>query len=195
MVHVQVNQFLHAHARVVEQAQQCIVPLSLKRTTINAGKHLEHLLMLQVFGGSVWLALERNSENALSVSQMTRVNAGQVIEEGMDGCQPGVSSRHTVFADALQVIQKATNGICGQVFQGQGRGGLLNSATDELQKELQRIPVGQHGMTTEATLGEQVLLEEPAKGRADVTFGHGYSFGSVVGQRSGTGTADPRAPT
>ena len=93
---------------------------------------------------------------------MTRVNAGQVIEEGMNGSQPGVASRHTVFADPLQMIQEAANRRRQSGLPMSGRCRFSVPAADELQKELQGVPVGQHRMAAEAALGHQVLLEEAA---------------------------------
>src|ERR1039457_7617312 len=93
---------------------------------------------------------------------MTRVKAGQVMEKSMEGGQPGVSRRDAVFADTLQMFQEGANRVGAQVCQRQGGADFLMLAAHELQKELQSIPVSQHGMAAEAALSKQVLLEEPA---------------------------------
>src|ERR1041385_7225665 len=126
---------------------------------------------------------------------MTRVNAGQVIEEGVNGCQPRVPSRHAVFAHAFQVVQEVAKGIGGQVFQTQGGRGLSMPATNKLQKKLQRIAVGHHGVTAEAALGHEVLLEEPTNNRCDLKLGHALSFWSTAERRSESESVGPPAPT
>src|ERR1019366_10879 len=113
----------------------------------------------------------------------------------MEGGQPGVSRRDAVFADTLQMFQEGANRVGAQVCQRQGGADFLMLAAHELQKELQSIPVSQHGMAAEAALSKQVLLEEPANGYSDVSLGHELSFRAALALRSEHETARPHFPT
>src|SRR5271165_1351197 len=113
----------------------------------------------------------------------------------MNGRQAEVARRHAVVPDLLQMVQVVTNRLGAQVFQGQADASFALMPAGKLQQQLQRIPIRQDGMGTEAPLGDQVLLKEAANGDREVSVSrvsHGVPFDCGQEWQSGYESACPR---
>ena len=99
------------------------------------------------------VSFEGHREDGLTVGEVARVRAGEILEEGVNGGQAGITRGRGIVAVSFQMIEKAAKRISREVFQCQVDTGLPMVPTRELQEELPRIAISQHGMSTEATLG------------------------------------------
>ena len=133
---------------------------------------MQHFIPLQVFGHALGVAFEWDCENRLAVSQIAWFGLGDVLKEGMNGCQPVVPGRHCVVSFALQVIQKAAHCIGHEISQREAGAGFTVPSGGKLQQEFPRIAIGQHSMGAESAVCDQVLLEEVPQQSAKIKGCH-----------------------
>ena len=160
VVDIQAHQFLSAHSCIVEQPEQAVVAPPQRRPAVNLREDLQHFLPLQVFWHALGVALEWDGENGLAVGQLAWFGLGNVLKEGMDGCQSVVPRGHRVVPLTFQMVQKAAHCIGLEFGQCQTGAGFTVTSGGKLQQEFPRITIGEHGMGAESPLRDEMLLEK-----------------------------------
>jgi hypothetical protein len=82
------------------------------------------------------------------------------FEEASDGGASAVAGHGRVQALGLEVIEEACDRVGVQVGKLQRGDTAPPTLCDELEQELERIPVGAHRMHARAALARQILGEE-----------------------------------
>ena len=95
----------------------------------------------------------------------------------MNGCKPIVPRGHCIVSLPLQVIQETMDGVSRQIFQRQTDTGFPVTPGGKLQEELPGIAVGQHGVTAQTSLGDQVLIKEAPNQFSKIRGFHGVCPG------------------
>ena len=172
MVDIQAHQFLCAHSRVVEQPEQAVIALPQRRLAVDLGEDLLHFLPFQVFGHRLGVAFEWDRQNRLAVGQIAWFHLGDVLKEGMNGCQAIIPGRYCIVPFVLQIIQKAAHGIGSEFSQGEVGARFTVLPGGKLQQQFPSVAVGQHRMRAESPVCDQMLLEEVPQQCAKISGFH-----------------------
>ena len=78
--------------------------------------YTETLIMFQIFGDPVSLALERHAEYALALSQISRIGCPEIPEERMDGRQTRIPGAYRVLPNSFNVVREIRNQLWGSIF-------------------------------------------------------------------------------
>jgi hypothetical protein len=151
-----------SHPRVVKQPKQRVITLPKRRVAFDLTEDFSDFILLQIFRHTRRLALERDREDRFALRDVPRVSRGEVLKKGVDRCQPVVAGMDAVLSLALQVLQKAANGLGSDVVQCKSGAGLSVMFAGELEQQFPGIAIGKNGMAAQAPGRDQVLLEEAA---------------------------------
>jgi len=99
----------------------------------------------------------------------------------MDGRQPVVACLDSILSLALQVLQKAADGLGGNVLQPERGRGFPVMFAGEREEQFPGIPVGKDGVLAQAPCRDKVMLEEAADRFGKVGLGHGFWFRTTGG--------------
>jgi hypothetical protein len=160
MIDVQVDQLLGTHASIVEQPQQSVVALSQGGPTIDCRKDSLNLVAFEVLRYLLSVSFERDGQDGLGLGEMARVGGRKVLKEGVDCSQAEVAGGDRIMSFLFEIIQEAANGVGCKVCHIQLGAGFVPTVRSKFQKQFERVPIRQHGVSTETTLGNQVLREE-----------------------------------
>src|SRR6266566_8285829 len=110
----------------------------------------------------------------------------------MDGSQTDVPCASTVFAGALQVIEKETNEGGIKIFDPELGGTFVQSLLGKLQQQAETVAISRDGMRARFPLAKQTISEERLKERREASGNHGCAsrwISRLVASCRSSGTA------
>jgi hypothetical protein len=139
-----------SHPSVVKQSEQRVITLAKLCIAFDLTEDLSNFIPLQIFRHTRRLAFERDREDRFTLRDVPRVSRGEVLKKGMDCRQSVVTGWDAVLSLALQVLQKAANGLGGDVFQCKSGADFVVMLACELEQQFPGIAICKDGMATQA---------------------------------------------
>jgi|SRR5208283_2507140 len=115
MIDVEIDDFLSPRAGVIEQAQQRIIPPTLRFLGIYMSKNMLNLFLFQIAQYTFGVTPERHSKNGLAVGEEAWIGGGKIPEESVNGCQPNIACAHSILSNTAEMFQKLPDNLLGDI--------------------------------------------------------------------------------
>jgi len=141
-----IEHFLHAGSGIEHGGQQGVVPTTVGDRSVDASEHRFDLGPIKIFNDPLVSPFERDTENTLSSLNVLGMVSAYIAEKRMNGGEPDIARRHTVFTVLLQMYKEREDPIRLNVIQLQVADFDLSIRSDEAKQKDQAVAIAVNGV-------------------------------------------------